>query len=97
MNKNKNLIKGASKRDGIYPDLERSCRVFFQCVNQQKTREATCPNQLKFNSLSGRCDQPANILAPCGTYTTGSAVSVLSSSKLFYYLYIGLAIKKYLL
>jgi hypothetical protein len=63
---------GASKRDGIYPDLERMCRVFYQCISQQKVREANCPGALKFNSLTGRCDNPANIMSPCGTYSASS-------------------------
>ena len=63
----------ASKRDGIYPDLERACRVFYQCFAQQKVREATCPNSLKFNSIVGRCDNPVNIIAPCGSYSASGA------------------------
>lgn len=67
--------KGASKRDGIYPDIERACRIFYQCVSQQKVREATCPSSLKFNSLTGRCDTSANIMAPCGTYNVALGTS----------------------
>ena len=69
-----------SKRDGIYPDVERGCRIFFQCVNQVKTREAACPTNLKFNSVSAKCENPANILAPCGTYTS-SSMKVISNFK----------------
>jgi hypothetical protein len=76
----------ASKRDGIYPDLERSCRVFYQCINQQKVREANCPNSLRFNSITGRCDISSNILAPCGTYSTSKA-SRQTSMNLIYSFY----------
>ena len=37
-------------------------------MKQEKVREASCPVPLKFNSITGRCDNPLNILAPCGTY-----------------------------
>ena len=53
--------------------MERNCRVFFQCINQQKIREATCPNNLKFNGVTGRCDNPNNIIAPCGSHSTTSS------------------------
>jgi hypothetical protein len=66
------------KRDGIYPDLERSCRVFYQCINQNKIREATCPNNLRFNSINGKCDSPINIIAPCGTYGMQSSATISS-------------------
>lgn len=64
----------ASKRDGIYPDLERACKVFYQCLNQQKSREASCPPTLKFNSVSSRCDNPVKIVAPCGTFASNSGL-----------------------
>ncbi len=62
--------------------MERNCKVFYQCLNQQKVREANCPNQLKFNSLTGRCDNPNNIISPCGTYSTSSTVGISASSKI---------------
>ena len=71
---------GVSKRDGIYPDLERECRVFYQCSAQLKTREAHCPGQLRFNSLTNRCDSSANIIVPCGTYYPVSAMSAATTS-----------------
>jgi len=73
-----------SKRDGIYPDLERQCQVFYQCIKQEKVREASCPVPLKFNSVTGRCDNPVNILSPCGSYNPrfNSASSLLG--KLFW-------------
>lgn len=74
-------FKGSSKRDGIYPDIERGCKIFYQCINQQKVREASCPSTFKFNSLSGRCDNPVNIVPPCGTYGASSA-TLLNSSKI---------------
>lgn len=52
-------------------------------MNQQKVREATCPSSLKFNSLTGRCDNQANVMSPCGTYnvtvSSGSNTSASSS------------------
>lgn len=71
---------GQGKRDGIYPDIERTCKVFYQCINQQKVREANCPSTFKFNSLSGRCDNPANIAPPCGTYGVSNAISLTSNN-----------------
>lgn len=78
------------KRDGIYPDMERNCRVFYQCINQQKIREATCPNNLKFNGITGRCDNPNNIIAPCGSHnTTSSAIKLetLTTSLVFSFIW----------
>ena len=60
--------------------MERNCKVFYQCLNQQKVREANCPNQLKFNSLTGRCDSPNNIIAPCGTYGATSSANIYTST-----------------
>jgi hypothetical protein len=74
-NPNFESIKGQHKRDGIYADIERACKVFYQCINQNKIREAKCPNNLKFNSFIGRCDNPQKIVAPCGTYALSSASS----------------------
>lgn len=71
-----NLYKGSGRRDGIYPDIERTCKVFYQCINQQKVREANCPNAFKFNSATGRCDNPANIVPPCGTYGASSGTRI---------------------
>lgn len=79
---NADKFQCSGKRDGIYPDNERGCRVFYQCVNQIKTREAVCPNNLKFNSVSAKCDNPSNILAPCGTFTAGSE-KLIFNFKLF--------------
>ena len=55
--------------------------MFYQCVKSIKVREATCPNSLKFNSATSRCDNPANIPAPCGTLTNLAASSTNSANK----------------
>ncbi|CAF0748124.1 unnamed protein product [Didymodactylos carnosus] len=69
----KNQCSG--RRDGIFPDTERECRVFFQCVGQVKTREASCHNNQKFNIYTNKCDQPQNVPSPCGNYLPGHASS----------------------
>jgi hypothetical protein len=72
---------GLTKRDGIYPDIERGCQVFYQCIKQEKVREASCPVPLKFNAITGRCDNPLNILAPCGSYNPNLNGAPSRSSK----------------
>ncbi|CAF1040148.1 unnamed protein product, partial [Didymodactylos carnosus] len=67
----KNQCNG--RRDGIFPDTERECRVFFQCVGQVKAREASCHNNQKFNIYTNKCDQPQNVPPPCGNYLPGHA------------------------
>lgn len=54
--------------------------MFYQCINQVKIREASCPSILRFNSISGKCDNPINIIAPCGTI---GAVNQAAGSSVF--------------
>ncbi len=62
-----------NKRDGVHPDTERDCRFYYQCVSQNKMREAKCPGDQKFSSLIGKCGSPNNVPLPCGAYIPGSA------------------------
>jgi len=62
-----------NKRDGIHPDTERDCRFYYQCVGQNKMREAKCPGDQKFSSYTGKCGPASSAPIPCGTYIPGSA------------------------
>lgn len=62
--KNKDQCK--SKPNGIYPNLENGCSDFFQCNNGFKVKSGECPQGLRFNSFTLRCDFPNNVPAPCG-------------------------------
>jgi hypothetical protein len=64
---------GISKRDGIHPDTERDCHFYYQCVAQNKMREAKCPGDQKFSSYTGRCGPASNAPMPCGSYVSGTA------------------------
>ena len=64
---------GVSKRDGIHPDTERDCHFYYQCVAQNKMREAKCPGDQKFSSYTGKCGAATSAPMPCGTYIMGSA------------------------
>lgn len=66
-------ILGVGKRDGIHPDTERDCRFYYQCVGQNKMREAKCPADQKFSSYIGKCASASYAPMPCGTYIPGSA------------------------
>ncbi|CAF1149816.1 unnamed protein product [Rotaria sordida] len=63
-----------NKRDGIHPDTERDCHFYYQCVAQNKMREAKCPGDQKFSSYTGKCGPGNNAPMPCGTYIPGSAI-----------------------
>ncbi|CAF1245111.1 unnamed protein product [Rotaria sordida] len=62
-----------NKRDGIHPDTERDCHFYYQCVSQNKMREAKCPSDQKFSSYTGRCGPASNAPMPCGSFVPGSA------------------------
>jgi hypothetical protein len=64
---------GINKRDGIHPDTERDCRVYYQCVSQNKMKEAKCPGDQKFSSYTGRCGPASSAPMPCGSYIPGNA------------------------
>jgi len=36
-----------NKRDGIHPDTERDCHFYYQCLGQNKMREAKCSGDQK--------------------------------------------------
>lgn len=78
MNECMNIL-GINKRDGIHPDTERDCQFYYQCVAQNKMREAKCPADQKFSSYTGKCGPANSAPAPCGTYVPGRATM---SSKL---------------
>ena len=56
-----------SKPNGVYANLETRCADFFQCAQGTKTKTGECPQSLKFNSLTLRCDWSSNVPPPCGT------------------------------
>jgi hypothetical protein len=62
--KNKDQCK--SKPNGVYPNLENGCSDFYQCSNGMKIKSGDCPQGLRFNSFTLRCDFPNNVPAPCG-------------------------------
>ena len=64
---------GVNKRDGIHADTERNCHYYYQCVAQNKMREAKCPGDQKFSSYTSRCGPASGAPMPCGTYVLGSA------------------------
>ncbi|CAF1617652.1 unnamed protein product [Adineta ricciae] len=61
-----------NKRDGIYPDTERDCHYYYQCVEQNKLREAKCAGDNKFSSYTGRCGPVSTVPMPCGRYVPGN-------------------------
>ena len=63
---------GTNKRDGIHPDTERDCHYYYQCVGQNKLREAKCAGDNKFSTYTGRCGPASNAPMPCGTYVPGN-------------------------
>ncbi|CAF1042460.1 unnamed protein product [Adineta steineri] len=66
---------GIGKRDGIYPDIERDCHFYFQCVTQKKTREAKCADDQKFSSYTTKCGPTGNAPAPCGSFIAGNSAT----------------------
>jgi hypothetical protein len=69
-----------SKPNGVYPNIENGCSDFYQCTNQMKVKSGECPQGLKFNSNTLRCDIPQHVPVPCGSmkYNTSGAAGVLS-------------------
>ncbi|CAF4953868.1 unnamed protein product, partial [Rotaria sp. Silwood1] len=67
-----------NKRDGIHPDVERDCHFYYQCVSQNKMREAKCPNDQKFSSYTGRCGPVSNAPMPCGSFVPGSTATKMN-------------------
>ena len=62
----------------VYPNLETGCSEFYQCTNQKKVKSGECPQGLKFNLLTLRCDWANNVPIPCGTKITSSGMSYAS-------------------
>ena len=56
-----------SRPNGVYPNIENGCADFYQCANSRKIKSGDCPNGLKFNMMTLRCDRASNVPAPCGT------------------------------
>merc|ERR1712150_26955 len=48
--------------DGIY---EQGCRSYSQCVGKVKST-IDCPEHQVYNNATSSCDDPANVLPPCG-------------------------------
>lgn len=69
--------------NGVYPNLENGCSDFYQCSNQKKTKSGECPQGLKFNLLTLRCDWPGNVPVPCGSKRASNSGTVNSLNSLF--------------
>ena len=67
----------------VYPNLENGCSDFYQCSNQKKTKSGECPQGLKFNLLTLRCDWPTNVPVPCGSKRANSASKTVNFHTLF--------------
>lgn len=72
---------GINKRDGIHPDTERDCHYYYQCLGQNKMREAKCAGDQKFSTLTGRCGPPGNAPIPCGSFIPGNAATTSTREK----------------
>lgn len=77
-----------SRSNGVYPNLENGCSDFYQCNNQKKVKTGECPQNLRFNILTLRCDRPANVPVPCGTKIAVSSANSFTKSSLFIFVYI---------
>jgi len=77
-----------SRTNGIYPNFANGCTEFYHCNNHEEVKKGDCPNGLKFNSQTLRCDWPQNIMAPCGTkqnpYASENSASALSSTNFIF-------------
>lgn len=66
--------------------MENGCSEFYQCTSQKKVKSGECPQGLKFNLLTLRCDWPSNVPVPCGTKLNNAGSTVefkLLSSNLY--------------
>lgn len=68
-----------SRPNGVYPNIENGCSEFYQCQSQKKVKSGECPQGLKFNMLTLRCDWPSNVPVPCGTKLASSSAARQSS------------------
>jgi hypothetical protein len=75
----KDIDQCKSRPNGVYPNLENGCVEFYQCSNQKKVKSGECPNGLRFNLLTLRCDHPANVPAPCGLRPNTNKASTASN------------------
>ncbi|KAI3384214.1 hypothetical protein SNEBB_008285 [Seison nebaliae] len=52
------LVLGKTVGDGrpVVQMEDDGCTEFYQCINQKKMNSGQCPNGLKFNVLTIRCD-----------------------------------------
>lgn len=81
--KNKDQCK--SKPNGVYPNLENGCSDFYQCTNGIKVKSGDCPQGLRFNQYSLRCDFPNNVPMPCGNNKLAvSSANNMINSKIIY-------------
>lgn len=73
-----------SRPNGVYPNIENGCSEFYQCQSQKKIKSGDCPQGLKFNMLTLRCDWPGNVPVPCGTkLASSSSTTVFSTNSKF--------------
>ncbi|KAI3379636.1 hypothetical protein SNEBB_001801 [Seison nebaliae] len=69
-----------NKSNGIHADEASSCRIFYECSNRRKTREAKCNIGYRFNGVIGRCDLAANVPLPCSTLSLRRGVQIPKNS-----------------
>lgn len=60
--------------DGVYPDLMRDCRHYFQCKDERTLNTMYCPQNttnggLKFNYYTKRCEDPMRVSYTCGGFS----------------------------
>ncbi|CAF1153435.1 unnamed protein product [Rotaria sp. Silwood1] len=66
-----------SQQNGWYADNENQCRSYYLCTEQRKTKMGECSLGSKWNSQKLRCDDPRNIVVPCGL-RSNHGISVFS-------------------
>ncbi|CAF0865968.1 unnamed protein product [Adineta ricciae] len=52
--------------NGWYADHESQCGSYYLCTEHRKTKMGKCLGGAKWNAAKHRCDDPKNVLAPCG-------------------------------
>ena len=61
-------------KDGIYPDVLRDCRHYYQCKDERTLSTMICPQNdtfggLKFNFHTQKCDIPLKASYTCGGFS----------------------------
>ena len=60
--------------DGLYPDMTRDCRHYFQCKDERTINTNYCPQNstyggLKFNYFTKKCDFLMRVSYNCGGFS----------------------------